>query len=198
MLPDQPNLKREIQERLQRLVEHTSQRKLGVFSDIPKHILHEGDSLVVIRADGTNEDCQLSTASAEFEVNVDTTPEAALNERMLLLEKVSTEMARQMTRGLFESLNQSLDAAGQTIDARGRKLSGEVILEILDKIDVNFRPDGTQEELSIAIPPEMKDQLISALAELEENQELKHRHEALINKKREIWRDREASRKLVG
>lgn len=78
------------------------------------------------------------------------------------------------------------------------RLSAEQILETLTQIQIDFRPDGTPILPDIHIHPDLADALRKALEELESDPDLRQQMKQLIVEKREAWRAREASRKLVG
>jgi hypothetical protein len=103
-----------------------------------------------------------------------------------------------MAEAFYRSMSETLDRAGQSISAQGRPLSAEHILEMLTKIQIDFDQSGTPRLPEIHIHPRMQEAADKAMRELQTNAELGRQWEALIVQKKEEWRAREASRRLVG
>ena len=153
MLPDLPTLKGDIQRVLLAYFHGQVYVRLGFFSKVPKHTIHEGKHLRTVRADGTIEESDLKQASAEMAVHFDEAPRITLEERMAKINDMADQMARQMGEQLFGSLNETLDKAGQTLDQKGQPLDAEAIFSVLEKIEIEFDETGKHKELSIVVPP---------------------------------------------
>lgn len=198
MLPDLPTIKRDLQKVFDDYFKREVQRRLGVFEESPRHIIHEGQGLSVSRADGTVDESGLKAASAEFSLRYEDVPNQSLLDRLQHLDRVAEDMATQISRNLFDSLNETLDKAGQVVDQRGKPLDGNSILAVLEKMNVDFDDNGQHVPLTIVTHPNLQKAAQQAFQELECNPVLSARHGELMRKKQADWRDREASRKLVG
>lgn len=198
MLPDCPALKAEIQTVLIRYLRIQVHRRLGVFSDVPRQIVHEGESLRTSRADGTTEDSEMKAASAEMMMKYSDVPSSTPRERIAKLNKMADEMASQMAEHLFGSLNKTLERAGRSVDHKGKPFDAETILAALESIELEFDSSGHHSPLTMVISPAMSERVHAAFEQLEKDPNLRARHQTLIERKFSDWRDREAARKLVG
>jgi hypothetical protein len=93
--------------------------------------------------------------------------------------------------------DRTLEAAGQVESAKGEPISPEQILRVMERIEMNFDDDG-KNQLSLVIHPSRTEKFAAALRRLEEDPVMRQRHEDLLARKKEAWRVREASRRLVG
>lgn len=70
MLPDLPLLKRDLQARLDRYLYAQANGQLDAFSESPRRMIHEGNRLRVLRADGSSDESTLVQTRAEILVMV--------------------------------------------------------------------------------------------------------------------------------
>ncbi|MFO1349908.1 MAG: hypothetical protein U1F68_04195 [Gammaproteobacteria bacterium] len=198
MLPDLPGLKREIQSVVDRYLRARVHSKLGVFDKSPKHIVHEGNRMRTLRADGSSDDSDLKQASAEMTVKFDDIPRLTAAKWMEKLDSLADEMAKQIGQHLYGSLDASLEKAGQVVDGRGKPFDAETVFAVLEKIALDFDETGQHHELSIVMSPDLAQRAKKVFEQIESDPVLRQRHRELIDRKRSEWRDREATRKLVG
>ena len=198
MLPDLPSLKQDLRKILDRYLHDQVNTRLGVFNESPRQFIHEGNRLRVIRANGTIEDSSLQASSAEMTIKYDEIPHLTLQDRIIKLNEMADEMANQISGYLFKSLNDTLEAAGQSISHKGRPLDADALFALLEKIHIDFDETGKHHPLSLIIPPQLMDKAKLVIEQIESDPELQKRHKELMERKRMEWRDREANRKLVG
>lgn len=198
MLPDLPSLKAEIEALLMQYFAQQVHSKLGVFQEASHRTMHEGDRMRVVRADGVSEESNFQRASTEMSIKFEEAGLLSLEERIRMFDAMAEDMANQLVSGFFNSLNMTLDAAGQTIDGRGRPISGEVLLEFLKTLQLDFLPNGEHSKLSLVIPLGQSEAAQRALEEIDNDPALKKTHDDLLVQKKVEWRDRETARKLVG
>jgi hypothetical protein len=198
MLPDLPTLKSDLQELLDDHLRTRAHSKLGVFSKVGRVFVHEGNRMRTVRADGSVEETDFKTASAEMVIKRSEVPFLTPEARLAMLDKMADEMAEKMSKTLFESLNATLEAAGQTVDNRGKPLSIDVFLETLEKMDIEFDADGQPAGLQLVTGPAVAPAMQKIREQLQTDPEVQRRHRALMDRKRMEWRAREAARKLVG
>lgn len=197
MLPDLPDLKKDIDEILHLYLRNQVNKKLGFFNEVPKQIIHEGDKLKITRADGSVEVSALERASAEMSLDLADIPRLTLQEKIIKINDVADKMALQISKHLYGSLNKTLEEAGQSSDNKGRPLDAEVIFSTLEKIQLEFDDFGKL-ELSIVVSPELLPKAEQILEQIKSDPHLRKRYDEIIMRKRIEWRDREAARKLVG
>ena len=198
MLPDLPALKGDLQEVLDDHLRALAHSKLGVFSQVKRVHVHEGDRMRTVRADGSVEESGFRKASAEMVIRRSDVPTLTPEARLDMIDKMAAEMAEKVSKGLFDSLNATLEAAGQTVDNRGKPLSLEVFFEVLEKMHIDFDENGQPTGLQLVIHPDLAPTLRQLQEQFQTDLELQRRHRDLMDRKRTEWRAREAARKLVG
>lgn len=198
MLPDLPALKQEIHDVTNRYLRAQVHRRLGIFDESPQHVIHEGNRMRTLRADGSVEDSDLKAASAEMSVKLDEIPRLTIEKRIEKLDRLADEMARQVSEQMYGSLNEALNKAGQVVDGKGRPFDAETFFATLEKIALEFDETGKHHKLSIVMAPELAVRASKVFEQIESDPVLNRRHRELIERKRAEWRDREATRKLVG
>lgn len=74
------------------------------------------------------------------------------------------------------------------------------ILEIFRTVEMEFDPKTLQllPGFQFVMHPETAAKVVPKIQEWEKDPEFKAKHERIMERKREEWRDREARRKLVG
>jgi hypothetical protein len=152
----------------------------------------------IIRSDGSVQESQLKEASTTLEIKRSDVSKLTPEARLGMIDKMADEMAEKVSKGLFESLNATLEDAGQTVSSRGKPFSIEVFFETLEKMLIDFDKNGQPEGLQLVVHPDMSPTIERLQGEFEIDSELQNRHRELMDRKRGEWRDREASRKLVG
>jgi hypothetical protein len=113
------------------------------------------------------------------------------------LDAAAAEMGEKTAKFFYVGLDKTLEAAGQVESARGEPISAEQILRMMDRLEMNFDDDG-KNRLSLVIHPSQTEKFAVALRQLEEDPVMRQRQEDLLSRKKEAWRVREASRRLVG
>jgi hypothetical protein len=197
MLPDLPNFKGRMEEAFLDFFRQSVSSKLGVFSEAPKHTVHEGAAMDIERADGSAETTDFQSASAEWIIERSSIPDLTLQERLEKLSRATDQMAADMGKHLFGSLDRSLQAAGRTVDGGGGSFDVESIFRGFESVDWEFKPDGKPSFPTIVIPPELRARASEAVRRMDSEEPLKRRLAELIERKRLDWREREASRKLA-
>jgi len=124
-------------------------------------------------------------------------PKLTTAERMDKLNQLADEMASQIGGHLYSSLNETLEKAGQVVDGKGKPFDIETFFVGLESIQMEFDKDG-KHNLSFAIPPELGPRVKAVLEQAESDPATRKRHDELMARKWMEWRDREATRKLVG
>lgn len=198
MLPDLPKLKRELQRIVDQYLQRQVRARMGVFDEAPRHILHEGTRMRIVRADGTVEESSLKQATAEMAIKMEEIPTLSIEDRVVRLDEIAEEMAKQISEHLFGTLNETLEKAGQVVDAKGKPFDAETLFGVLSSIQLNFDDSGQHHGLKLVVPPAMAERVRAVFEQIDADPTLKRRHEELINRKFGEWRDREAARKLVG
>lgn len=197
MLPDYVDAKRQLKEGLTRWLRNRVQEHLGPFADLPAHQIFEGTAMAIGRPDGRQDVTQMKQFEAGLEITADEVPQMGLADIMRRIDGTAQKLADDMGKNIYGVASDAAQEAGNVVKAHG-KITAEAILEVLEKIEIPFDDEGNPELPSIHIHPDMTETLKAALLSLREDPNLRTRHEELLQEKKEIWRDREASRRLVG
>lgn len=198
MLPDLPELKHDLQRIIDQYLQRQVRARMGVFNEASKHIIHEGERMRIVRADGTVEESDLKESKSEMTVKLEEIPTLTIEDRIGRLNGMAEDMAKQISEHLFGTLHETVEKAGQVVDAKGKPFDVEAFFRALESVHLEFDESGQHHDIQIVIPPAMAERVQSVFNQIDTDPELKRRHEELIARKFGEWRDREAARKLVG
>jgi hypothetical protein len=194
MLPDFPETKRLFDRffhaRMRRKI-----RELSPFGMINTRHYHEGRGMKVTRPDSQSKS-ELEQFTTETQISVEEIENLTFLKAIEKYDAMILDMVRQQTGFVMRRMSQEIPDS-QSVSAKGRKLDAELVLETLEKIQIEFNPDGTPHQIHVVGPLFTADAMRSVDQEFANSPELQKRHEELMNRKREEWRAREANRKLV-
>lgn len=196
MLPDFPKVKKKVIEVLNKRMQA---RSVPSLLQKAKHLCyHEGHRHRIIRADGSVAENEFMEASSKITLDLSQGDSITMEDVIAKVDDAAEEMESQMARHFFDEISKSVEEAGNAIDAGGKPFTAEMYLEALEKVQLNFYGDGTPHELALVYSPNMAPRMKAELQRLHTDPELARRYDELIKQKREEWRERENSRKLVG
>lgn len=198
MLPDCPELKAEIRDHYTLLLRIKINNYLGFVAEIPKSHIFEGNSNAIERPTGEVELTKMARLGADFTVKYEEVPYLTHERIMQRLDEVAFSMAKQMSKHFFETISEATERVGNVVNAKGKPLSAEIVLDLLEKMWLPFDDNHNPKLPSIVIGSGQIDRMKIVNEELETNQALKNRFTDIINRKREEWLAGEADRKLVG
>lgn len=196
MLPDFPKIKRKWSAMFVRSVREQVNHASFV-SQIRKVRHFEGDGMKVTDATGETEESNYELFSGALEVNHQDLIERgpiALNEG---LEKVAKELSSQQSKMVLEHVNQITAKTGNIVDAGGRPINPDLLLQMLERIEIDFGEDGQPRLPTLVVSPENYEKLREKMLEWEKDEHYKRKFDELIERKRQEWHDRESHRKLV-
>lgn len=151
----------------------------------------------VVRADESESTTGMQQLSSVMEIRLDEILDLTFEKVIAKYDEMILDMVRKQTGVALKQLSQDIPMS-QSVDAKGKKLDAEIILQMLEKIELEFYPDGRPEELHVVGDRFSPERLKAVEEEFQNNPELQKRHNELIARKREEWCVREANRKLVG
>lgn len=171
---------------------YIGREEMGVFKECKRFPMYEGNLHGVKRPTGESETQKLKKITTEMEMepqneNLDTSFTKIYN--------MGQHFAEQMERNSFQHLNDVCDAHGQTVDAR-EKSPEEAFIELFEKVEIPLGKDGKLDLSGMQIV--CGNDVFKAVQKFSQNPELTKRFEALMAKKEEKARAKEANRKLVG
>lgn len=197
MLPDFPKEKQLLSNFWNKYLERKNRELLGIFSTVPSFTVHEGDRWKIERLDGTETEQPYQELLSGFTIGFKEVPDLTPEKIRAKLDSVAEDAARQMSQSMFREIQQATEQVGNVVDAKGKPLTKELFLEMLEKIESEFTPDGEWVPPSIVMHPDVWKANEAKFKEWEQDKEFANRQAELINKKREAWHAREALRKLV-
>ncbi|MFB0875793.1 MULTISPECIES: hypothetical protein [unclassified Sphingobium] len=162
---------------------------------VKSHIQFEGRQSAIQRETGELDETPITSASGE--ISIEFVDLAEFTEE--LVGKHLDDIAQQLARGMSEHFQQRMhevtEKVGNVVDGQGKPFSEELFLEVMEKIEHNFGPDGSWQPPTMIVGPGMAEK-IAAAGEMssEGNKRLK----AILERKRDDHRRREAARILVG
>lgn len=172
-------------------------REISPLSAARVHYLHEGRRMATERADSSSSNSEVQSLSSVLEIRFDEIPGLTLEAAIAKFDAMILDMVRQQTGLALERLDAEIPEE-QKVDAKGKKLDAEMILQMYEAIQLEFYPDGKPHELQFVGSLFTQERLQAIDEQFRNDPELSKRYEQLIDKKREEWSAREASRKLVG
>lgn len=198
MLPDFPTIKRTLSELLGDFMHARVGYHWPPFQEI-RHVRYfEGDTHSMTREDGETEKSPFRTMASEITFQMDELPKLPLQTVLERLDGVAADMARQHAEMFYQTISDAVEKVGNVVDAKGKRLTAQMILEMYEKLQIDFDRFGQPNLQQIHLPPGLEERAEQALRELSEDPGMRKQFENLIIQKKEEWRAREASRKLVG
>jgi hypothetical protein len=201
MLPDYPKAKEEFLSKLKDRFAKRSKRGTGPFQQAPVKPIYEGHNWRMKRADGSVDEDSLGKFEVGLKIKtkeIEEMGERSLPEVLKTFDKAADEMGKKLSKHFFGTLERITDELGSVVDGKGEPFSVEKFFEVLEKLEFDFKPNGEPDLPTIVANPKMLEQIKKELSKIESNPEHKARHDEIIEKKRQAWRARESSRKLVG
>jgi hypothetical protein len=200
MLPDFPNSKREL-DQLIALRLRRSIRERNVIATLATTIVqHEGNLMAYDQL--TKEGKRIVTggyekAEAGVTIPLEEIPNLTGDNLNKKIDEIAEDIAKQASQRGFQKIDEALTEAGAGVDAAGGPMTPELYLEGLEKMEMSFDTETLQPTFTIVIHPAMMPSMEKLKDQMENNPEYKARYEALMERKREEWRDRESHRRLV-
>ncbi len=198
MLPDSAKLKRDLSARLRRFLEIRMLHHLGPLAESPRVRFFEGERRAVVRRSGQQEPVEPFEISSTMTFQNDELPTLSLENLLEKLDLAAQDMAAQVARHSYEVISKAAESVGNMVDAKQMRVSAEMILEGLSKMYIAFDESGRPQMPSIHCHPDLEKAILLATEELERSPALRQQLIELLILKKEEWRVREASRRLVG
>jgi hypothetical protein len=190
-------LEMELHEVLLAFVTAVAEEDAPMLKQIESHTIHEGSMSSILRATGEVEDIDIRTVSSESTLSKDAILYGNLDEILESFRPIGKAIATEKEKMLFEALDAATKKTGNVVDNQGRPLTLEVLLEVIEKIHLDFDHLGRAKVPTLVVAPSMMEKL-KELSETSETSEFKDKFDRLISIKKAEWRAREADRILVG
>jgi len=189
--------KAKIREFFDRFLLEKQHEYLGFLSSIPSRTHHEGERWTMKRADGSSDSSEYNTLETVFSIDINDVPTLTLDKVMQKLDDAAREMAKQMSQGIYKSINELTQKYDQVIDSKGKGLTKETFLETFERVTISFDKQGNPIFPSLIMHPNTWERVREDAASWDDDPDFKTRHAAILESKRIEWSDRESRRKLV-
>lgn len=200
VITDFPEAKKEIRKAMDAVLRAEVKQNAPMLSLVGGKTLHEGDSMGVVHEDGRHVVNPFQHAESQFSVSREEMLTMKPDDLMAKVSTAAKDMAGQMERHLFQTIDESVKESGNTVPGNP-KLGPEAILTALEMVSVDFEDDERSRPVmpTIVTAPgafkKMKEN--EARATEEEKRVFKEKQEAILDKKfQEHLADLE-SRKIV-
>lgn len=195
MLPDYPEIKREIQIKFQNLLKREIQKD-SLIGIIPKKYVYEGNFLNTTSIDGYQKNSEYQSISAEFRVKPEDIIERGLDAYYSKVPEIGRELAKKQNESTIKAIDEATNRVGNCINCKSKPAS-EWYLEAIDKMHINFDNFGNPLIPDLFVSPGDYERIKNDLAELSSDPIIQEKLKEIIDRKKGIWIDRESNRKLV-
>jgi len=108
------------------------------------------------------------------------------------LVDLSESQRKSLARHFFKSISEITDATGRSVNAKGKPLTVDMILELLEKVEFGFDDDGNPQYPTLVLPPAA----IKKLKELKFTPEQEQRWKQIIEGNRARFNASKRTRRL--
>lgn len=197
MLPDFPQVKAKIKKRILIPVFERARKSDPLLSSIRHTIQHEGHKAEYQTVSGEKVQTNYEKFSSEYQITREEVESGDFESIFKKFQKMGDDAASALAQYSFKFISQVIDKTGNTVNANG-KFTYEKFIEVVDKMPIDFDDETGEPRMpSLYIHPDMAGQVKELIQEAESNPENKSRFEQIMERKKEEWRARENSRKLV-
>jgi len=196
MLPDFPKIKRNIQEKMIRYLQDRV-RQDPLLSQI-KHEHHfEGNRMSTKTENGVQESSGYKEISGGLQIkkeDIITKGPGAFTEN---IQKMAEDIQRQQVKFVLNDIKEITDKTGHVVNGKGQPITFELIMEMYEKIWIDFDDHGNPYFPTLCLPPVIAAKVKDKWKEWISNPEYRKKFNEIIEQKRKEWNDRESHRKLV-
>ncbi|MCC7291844.1 MAG: hypothetical protein IT449_07275 [Phycisphaerales bacterium] len=159
---------------------------------------HEGRKVQYETVEGFQEQVSYENkASTALKVHRDEFPTLDNVGYLKKAKEMAAELAKQEMGHFFAKADYFIEKAGTTLDAGGKPFDPMMLVEGLEKVDIDFDEQGRPILPTLVSDPALYAAAAPRLAEAEKSADFQRRWKELMERKRMEWRDREADRKLA-
>jgi len=193
MLPDFPRAKKAVQ---RYFISQIDKRSKGQLLDsFPTIRVHEGDGTAPFNRETADKDA--SIIQARFEAKDEDVIRDGYRAFLSKIDATAKELETQKEKIMISAMGEAARATGNVTSAKGRPFSPRLILDALEKMDIEFDEKGKPKNLVVVVSPDIGEVISKNAAYWEKDPQYAKAFSDLMEKKRKEWRDREDSRKLV-
>jgi hypothetical protein len=192
MLPDFPQLKCELRDGILRAIHRASRMKAPLLAEIKTLVQHEGTAHSYDRIDAPSKTDAYEQIGVPIEITFAEVPDLVGERLAAKIDAVAEDIARQEMELFNRRFSESAQEVGNALDAGGAPLTPELFFQMLEGVHMEFGPDGQLLGQFRTSPA-----LAKVMQSWHDDPTIMAQYNALIDRKRDAWRDRENNRKLV-
>lgn len=197
MLPDFPDLKRQLRKTFEYQVKQEASDD-PLLSNVKSTVLHEGRAVHLLRDDGSTADILFDKPlQGRTEIETDAIRTGGSETSIKAAHDLAEQLQEGMSKQFFDTLEKTTQEIGNSFDAGGNPLSPEHVLKMYETMELQFSADGTWRPPQMVVGPALTARAEVVFKQLETDPDLRARRDAIVERQRDEWRVREASRKLV-
>jgi hypothetical protein len=198
VLPDFPELKKEILRDSSAKIRKLIHEHHPILADIKTRTQHEGRSMRYEQVGYGEKQEDLQAQSFPIEITLDEVPTLGGNKLTAKLEGLARAVGEHQMKLLMAKHEEATEMTGNRIDLQGRPMGGAILLEIIETMPVDFDATGNILPTNKFLThPDMMPTYRAAIQEIENDPGLQSRQRAVNAKQYNDWVDREDRRKLV-
>jgi len=196
MLPDFPNLKKDI---LDHLVYQFERARLSdsFLSRIRHYMQHEGNDGTYETVNGGKREKQYKRFKTDYKITADEIINSNFEVVLKKFYEMGLDASSQIVQHSFKTIQKTTDEIGNSIKANG-PWTKELFLKTIKKIHIDFDLDTGQAIMpTMYIHPSQADTVRLMHQDAESDPQYKIDFDKIMIQKRKEFDDREANRKLV-
>ncbi len=196
MLPSYPKIQKIYLDDALQKIEQRAAELAPIIAMTNKHIQFEGNRTTLFRHDDSVGDTEMKPVTAEVQFERVPLPDIE-NQREKKILEVAEQKAIGVSQIFYDELGKAAEETGNVVDAGGKSFNEEAILKCLEKMDHTFASDGTWNPPTIIAGGAAFEQLLNAPSNATPaSKKFNKSLGDILDKKRNDFRDREASRVL--
>jgi len=152
--------------------------------------------VIMVHPDGSEDTIEMKHHRVTVRLPSDELERMSPEESYQKFDNAAEEMARQTFTTFLQSLDKTATDVGNVVRFEGRPTLDD-LLRLYGTVDIDFDEEGRPILPTILCGKEMYDHIQDLMPQITTNADIRRRFDELLARKREEWRDREASRRLV-
>src|SRR6267142_421421 len=184
MLPDFPKLRIELSRKLRSDFKKQTDLRAPLVAEIKVVAQHEGKGGSYETEDGEIKRIEPQEMSVQVDSPAASGPSFGYEDALRMVHEAAEEMARKQTRTLFATLNEAVEAVGNSFDAQGQPLSAELILKMWERMQIDFDEQGNPKMPTLVFNPVQKPNVEEQFRRLKHEPQLRKRRQEIMNRKR--------------
>ena len=137
-------------------------------------------------------DQNMFKVSGDASLPWDSVRNGKIDDYVRFLVDLSESQRKSLARLFFKSISEITDVTGMTVNAKGQPLTGDMILDLLEKVEFGFDDDGNPQYPTLFLPPT----LFERLKQLKPTPQQEQRKKQIIEEKRARFNASKRTRRL--